>query len=139
MSKNNIKKFFIPTLGVFGVITAFHFIFNEIIIGGYYLEYNHLFKPQDEIQKNQNLLYLANLFFSIAFIYIYSKGHENKNPIVQGIKFGLWVTALMWIPLAIVNHVYYSYPRVLEIGWFIEHITESILAGVTAATLMTRN
>ena len=73
MPKQDIKKFFLPVIAVFGVITVFNLIFNEFILGKYYLDYSHLFKPQDDIQKNSFLLHIANLIYTIAFCYIYSK------------------------------------------------------------------
>jgi len=133
LNKITVKKLILPVLGVFGVITAFNLLFNEWVLSNYYLDYNHLFKPQDEIQKKGFLLHIANLIFSIAFCYIYSKGHEEKKSLAQGIRYGIWISLLIWLPMILTNIVYFPYPRTLEILWFVEYITQSILAGTTAA------
>lgn len=129
----NIKKFLLPVVAVFGVITVFDLVFHELIMNKTYLDYSHLFRPQDEIHKHQNLMHLANLTYSFVFCYIYSKGHEAGKGIAQGIRFALWITLLIWLPSTIVNHVIFAYPKILVISWFIGYTMQTVLAGITVS------
>ncbi len=128
-----LKKYVMPTVAVFVVITLFGMIFHGMIMDDLYLKHSHFFRPQDEICKQKYYMWLANLIFSLAFCYIYSKGHENKETFAQGIRFGLWVSLLIWLPDALISYCVYLYPKKLILGWLIGYTTQSILAGITVA------
>jgi len=44
-------------------------------------------------------LILGVLVYSVAFVYIYTKGAGGGTPIGEGTRFGLWATFLAWIPM----------------------------------------
>ena len=131
----DLKKYVMPTIIVFIVITVFNIIFHGIIMEKTYLAYSHFFRPQDEIQKHKHYMWLANLIYSFAFCYIYSKGHEKKEDnLTQGFRYGLWVSLLIWIPQAIVSYTIFPYPACLQIKWLIGYSVQSIISGITIAT-----
>ena len=130
-----LKKYILPTVVVFVVITVFDMVFHGMLMEKLYLANSHLFRPQDEIHKHKYYMWIANLIYSAAFCYIYSKGHEKKNSLEQGIVYGLWISLLIWLPDALVSHVVYPYPKALQIGWLIGYTVQSILAGITIASV----
>ena len=135
----DVKKYFMPTLFVFVVIMIFNIIFHGYIMENLYLSNSHFFRPQDEIQKHRYFMWIANLIYSFAFCYIYSKGHEKKeDPLAQGIRFGLWMSLLIWLPHTIINLTIFPYPKSLEVAWLAGYITQSVLAGITAAVVMAK-
>ena len=130
-----MKKYLIPIIAVFGLLTVWDVLFHGILMERIYLENSHLFRPQDEIQKNQNFLHLSNLIYSTAFCYIFSVGYESGKNIVQGIKYAVWVILLLWTPLAIHDCAIMPYPKALLISSFSGHIVETILAGLILASV----
>jgi hypothetical protein len=44
-------------------------------------------------------LIIGLLIFSVAFVHIYIKGAEAGTPVQQGMRFGIWATLIMWIPM----------------------------------------
>lgn len=131
---SELKKYVVPTIIVFIVVTIFDMVFHGIIMEKSYLANSHLFRPQDEIQKHKCCMWLANLIYSFAFCFIYSKGHEKKEDnLSQGLRYGLWVSLLIWVPQAIVSHTIYPYPASLELKWLLGYTVQSIIAGMTIA------
>ena len=129
-----IKKFLLPLVAVFGVVTVFDLVFHEFIMSKIYLEYSALFRAQDEIQKHSNLMHIANIIYSSAFCYIYSKGYEPGKSVSQGIRYAIWISLLLWIPQAIVHTVIFPYPKILQISWLIGYVVQTVLAGITVTT-----
>lgn len=130
-----LKKYLMPTLTVFVVIAVYNFIFHGMIMEKHYLAYSHFFRPQDEIKKMQTYMYLANLIYSFAFCYIYSKGHESGKNATQGIKFGIWVSLLIFLPQTLINIAIFPYPKALVLKWLIGYSVQAIVAGWIAATV----
>lgn len=135
MDLKGLKKYLVPTLIVFVVITVYNMFFHGMVMEKLYLANSHLFRGQDVICKHKYLMWLANLIYSGAFCYIYSKGHEKKNSIEQGIRYGLWISLLIWVPHAIITHVIYPYPKILVLRWLAGYTLQSIIAGITVATV----
>ena len=138
MDLKKIKKYAMPALAVFVAITIFDMVFHNIIMEKMYTQHANLFRPHNIICTHKYYFWMANLIYSFAFCYIYSKGHEKIDSISQGIRFGLWVTLLIWIPNTIVDYTVYAHPRSLEIAWLAGDTIQSILAGITAAYMFKR-
>ena len=133
MNLHNIKKFLLPLVAVFGVITVFNLIFHEFLMSKIYFDNSHLFRSQDEIQKGQTFMHVANLIYSFVFCYIYSKGYESGRSLAQGIRYGIWISLLIWLPQLIIDYTIFPYPKILQISWFIGYTIQTLLAGVTLA------
>lgn len=127
------KKYLIPALAIFVVLTIADTIIHDILMKDLYLANSNLFRPMAEIKKHCYSFMLANLIFSVAFCYIYSKGHEKKDSIVQGIRFAVWVILLTVIPMTITSYTIYPHPKNLELAWLIAYSAEMLLAGITVA------
>jgi len=130
-----LKKYLLPTVIVFIVVSIFNIVFHGQIMDKLYLDNSQFFRPQDEIQKHKYYMWIANFIYSAAFVYIYSKGHEKKNAIEQGIRYGLWISLLIWIPDALVTFTIFPYPKALHLGWLVGYVVQSIVAGITVASV----
>lgn len=131
-----LKKYIVPTIIVFIVITIFNMLFHGVFMEKLYLNNSEFFRPHDLICKKKYFLWLATLIYSVAFCYIYSKGHEKKESnLMQGIRYGLWISLLIWIPDVIVSYTIHPFPKDLQIGWLIGYTVQSIIAGITIATV----
>ena len=138
MEFKKYKKYIYPAIAVFVVITLYNMVFHGILMEKFYLDNSELFKPQDEIQKNKHLLWLANLIYSFAFCYIYTKGHEKGEPIVQGIRYAIWISLLIWVPKAIIGITVYPHPKTLEFALLIGYTIQAVFAGITASLVFSK-
>ncbi|MBI3591146.1 MAG: hypothetical protein HY094_07230 [Candidatus Melainabacteria bacterium] len=135
MDFKKLKKYIIPAAIVFFVISSFDMVFHGMLMEKLYLHNSHLFRPQDVIHKHKYYFWIANLIYSFAFCYIYSKGHEKTGSIAQGLRYALWISLLIWVPDSIVNYTIYPHPKNLELAWLIGYTVQTMLAGVTVATV----
>lgn len=134
-----LKNLLLPTLAVFIAVTAFNIIFHGVVMDKVYLDNSHFFRPQDEIQKHKIYFWIADLIYSYAFCYVYSKGHEKKENIAsQGLKYGLWISLLVWIPSTIVSCVIFPFPIALQLRWLIGYVIQSIIAGMVVSYVFTK-
>ena len=136
---SELKKYVMPTIIVFIVITIFNIIFHGMVMGKLYMTYSQYFRNPDIIHKHKYLMWIANLIYSFAFCYIYSKGHEKKeDALSQGTRFGLWVSLLIWVPQAIISYTVYPYPAILQVRWLAGYTIQSLIAGMTAAKIFSK-
>ena len=133
MNPKDFKKYLMPIAAVFIVITIFDMIFHGSIMEKLYTLNSHFFRPHNVIEKHKYLMWIANFIYSSAFTVIYSKGHEKKDSITQGLRYGLWISLLIWIPHALVSYTVYPYPKALQLAWLIGYTVQSILAGITVS------
>ncbi len=55
-------------------------------------------------------LILGTLIMAYAFCYIYYKGREKEKPVVaQGIRYGIMICLLMFIPMALIRYAVMDY------------------------------
>lgn len=136
---SELKKYVMPTIIVFIVITVYNMIFHGMLMEKLYLANSQYFRNPDVICKHKYLMWIANLIYSFAFCYIYSKGHEKKeDTIAQGARFGLWISLLVWVPHTIVGYTVYPFPVALHIKWLTGYTIQSILAGIIAAKVFNK-
>ena len=135
MDFKKLKKYIIPSVAVFVVISLFDMMFHGVLMEKLYLNNSHLFRAQDVIHKHKHYFWIANLIYSFAFCYIYSKGHEKPGSIVQGLRYALWISLLIWVPDTIVSYTIYPHPKNLELAWLMGYTAQTLLAGITVATV----
>ena len=138
MDFKNLKKYLIPALVVFIVITVFNMIFHGILMEKLYAQNSHFFRPHDQIEKHKYFMWIANLIYSTAFCYVYSKGHEKKSDLVQGARFGIWISLLIWIPNAIISYTVYPFPKALQLAWLLGYTVQSVISGITASMVFSK-
>ena len=95
-SKLNLKQWLIATGAVFIVLSILAYFVNRPVLSNWY--------PEQTIQKPENLMmvrvwmYLSRLLFSAIFVYLFSLGYEGKPGIGQGLRYGLWIGLLVYLP-----------------------------------------
>ena len=78
-------------------------------------------------------LWLGQLLFIIAFIWIYSRGVENKPWASQGIRYGLMMSLLAVIPAACTQSVLYPVPYVVLAKWIFAGSVQLLLLALVVA------
>ena len=90
----NWKKFAIALVVVFVLDAGFGFLIHGVLLNADYAQYPNLLRTQDDANAHFPFMLLNFLFFSLAFVWIYAHGVEDKPWIGQGIRFGLAVWLL---------------------------------------------
>ncbi len=128
----NIKKFVIASIVVFIVFEILNFIIHGPLLGSIYEETKSVWRP--DMMDKMWIIHITNFIFSFLFVYIFTKGYENKG-IVEGLRFGLIIGLLMNVVGMFNQYAVYPLPFSLAIQWFIYGIIQYVICGAVAASI----
>ena len=129
----NWKRYWISTAAVFvvakGLVAAlffaviFDFVYGQPLPGA---------RPEGEELHAAELICI--IAWSLAFTYIYTRGHQNKGW-TEGIRFGLIVWVFYFIPMVTGVWAYFEVPTNWVIAGLVSGLAESLTAGVLVALI----
>jgi hypothetical protein len=102
-SKLNVKYWLYSSVVVFAILSVLAFLFRRIIALPPYAE---VAPAPGEIQNIWVLrlwTFLARSIFSLVFAFIFTKGHEGKAGVGEGVRYGLWIGLLVFVPPFFLN------------------------------------
>lgn len=92
------KKFAIAWLVLFVAWFLGSFVVHGLLLRSDYMQLTNLFRAESDQQKYFPLMILAHLILSGAFVWIYARGVEAKQWMLQGVRFGFAVALLTVVP-----------------------------------------
>jgi hypothetical protein len=92
------KRFLIAWVVLFVAWFIGSFVVHGVLLRGDYLQLTSLFRAESDAQKYFPLMFLAHVFLSGAFVWIYARGVEAKPWVAQGVRFGIAVALLTIVP-----------------------------------------
>ena len=126
------KKFLVAWLVLFVLYMAGGYIVHELLLHDDYAA-TGLMRPPADAEKLFPLMILAHVMLAGAFVWIYSRGVENKPWLGQGLRYGLAVAFLAAIPLYIIYYVVQPLPPTLVVKQIVfDTICLLILGSVVA-------
>jgi len=130
------KKYLVSVIMVFVVCFALSYLIHELLLAGDYTRQLGLWRTQTEVWKRMPLAYFAQLIFALAFCFIYTKGVEaGKHWLGQGLRYGLLVSSLMFVPLALVLYVIAPLALGLALKWVVFGYGQMLVLGAVVAAL----
>ena len=126
----NLRRYVIISILVWIVFLLVELFQHSIILKGSYLANQGFMRIGGADIMILNLL--GGLIFSFAFCYIFVKGYEGKG-IMEGIRFGLIISALIWIPKVIFEYANFNFPGTWPLMWFMFGVIATVLCGIVAA------
>jgi hypothetical protein len=133
----NIKQWAVAAVVVFVVMSALEYILHGIILAPIYAfpVKAGLMRPPEEMSGYFKWVYLGYAFFAILFSYVYTRGHEGKPGIGEGIRYGFSLGLLLNLPAVCLMHAVSAWPRQVLIGWFFGGIIECLILGVIVSLI----
>ena len=124
------KKFWIGFVVVLVVLAILDTITNTLLLAGVYQETASLWRPEAEIKLG--VVIISWVFIAFFFTLIFSKGYQGKG-VLEGVRYGLYVTGLMVIPAAYLTYAIMPVPYGMTLQWWVYGgITYVILGTVLA-------
>ncbi len=77
---------------------------------------------------------IGSLTFAVMFCFLFIKGYEGKG-ITEGIRFGVYIGLLMYLPLLFTLYAYYDYPAGLIWSFSIGNFINTIILGIVVALI----
>jgi len=128
----NVKKYILASVAVFVTFQVLDFIIHVVILSSTYQSLAHLWRP--DMMSLMWIMYLSSLFMSFMFVYIFTKGYENRG-IMEGVSFGLVMGLFMNVIGMFGQYAMYPIPLSLTLQWFAYGMAEFSIAGIVAAAV----
>jgi len=127
------KAFWIAVLSAFVVLTGGDILIHQFWLKETYQGLAQYWRPEVEMKEKMWLAFLAA--FSLAFLlaHIYPKGIETKSPVGEGLRFGVLMGLLLYLPSVLVKYYVYPYPDTLFLKWFVGGVAQVTAAGLVIA------
>jgi hypothetical protein len=107
------RRFLIAWVVVFVAWMAGSFIVHGTLLHDEYGRLPGLFRTEADSQALFPLMIAAHVLLAGAFVWIYSRGVENRPWLAQGLRFGLAVALLTIVPTYMIYYVVQPMPASL--------------------------
>jgi len=127
------KTFFVAWAAIFVAWMAGDFVVHGVLLHADYAGLPALFRPEQEAQQYFPLMILAHVLMAGAFAWIYSRGVEAKPWLAQGLRYGLAVAILAYVPTYTIYYVVQPMPGIAVIKQIVfEGLLLLVLGAVVA-------
>ena len=129
----NTRRWLLASVAVFVVLAVLDFIIHGMLLHGVYQQTASLWRAPADIQRLLWIFWAGYLVFATFFVFIYTQGYEkDKSGVGQGLRFGLYVGAMLSVLHGFGWYVILPIPLTLSVYWFVATLVESIAMGITA-------
>jgi len=128
----NWKKLSISVIVIFIVYEIFNFVIHGAILGGFYEELASTWRQ--DMGQFMWIMNIGDLILAFFFVYIFARGYEGKG-IMEGVRFGLYVTGLLTVPGMLAQFTIYNVTFTLTILWIIFGCIQMVVSGVIASLI----
>ncbi|HET9046267.1 MAG TPA: hypothetical protein VFO33_04865 [Casimicrobiaceae bacterium] len=104
------KRFFFAWASIFVLWMIGSFVVHGSLLHDDYMQLPNLFRPEADAQRYLPLMIVAHVILSGAFVWIYSRGVEDKPWLMQGIRYGVAIALLTVVPTYIIYFVVQPMP-----------------------------
>jgi len=124
------RKLVLGGLTAFAVGMALSLLWHVVLMSGFYEA------AADGAMRDPPIIWsvaLGYLVVGFVMAYMYPKGHEGGSPLAEGLKFGVLIGLVWWLPTQLVLYGAIEGPSsmiLVDGGW---HLIEQGLTGVALA------
>jgi len=104
------QRFLITWLLVFVLWMAGSFVVHGSLLHEDYASLPNLFRPEGDAQRYFPLMLVAHVILAGAFVWIYSRGVEDKPWLMQGVRYGVAIALLTIVPTYLIYYVVQPMP-----------------------------
>jgi hypothetical protein len=129
------KRFWISVVVVFVMSMALGFTVHGLLLAHDYGQRASLFRSPADQQRHFPFMLVAHALTSLGLVWIYSRGKEDKPPLVQGVRFGLAMAMVMVVPKYLIYWVVQPMPHVVALKQIGFDTIGIVLIGIVIAHL----
>jgi hypothetical protein len=126
-------RFIISVVVMFVMLFALGWLVHDGLLRADYERIRHLLRPMDETRSRILYVFLAQLCTSVAFVWIYLRGIEDKRWLSQGFRYGLDVALLTAIPINLIQYAVMPLPLDFVLNRMCYDIVVVVLMGIVLA------
>ncbi len=128
-----LKKTVLAIVVGYILLVVLGFLVNSVWLMPVYQQYATVWRSESAMKHKMWVNLVGQLLFTIVFVWIYTRGVENKPWAGQGIRFGMVMTLLAVVPMACMEYTVYPIPYTLAVKWMIAGGVELIALGLVTA------
>lgn len=128
-----MKKIVAAVVVAYIVLMGSNFLIHSVWLMKDYAAIPDSWRPLADMQRKIWLMWIGQLFFTVMFVWIYTRGVERKPWPAQGIRYGILMTLFTVIPYSLSEYVIYRIPHMLAVKWMIAGGIELIILGLIVA------
>ena len=132
------KRFFIAWVAVFVVWFLGSFVVHGLLLRDDYMKLSSLFRPDADAQAYMPFMILAHVMLSGAFVWIYSRGVEDRPWLAQGIRFAIAVALVTVVPTYIIYYAVQPMPGATVVKQIVFDGILLVILGAVAAFIYRR-
>ena len=126
------KKFILSVVLIFVLSMVLGFITHSWALTDEY-EATGLFREATAQEALFPWMLLAHFILAVAFVALYRKGVENKPWIGQGIRFGLLIALIAYVPFYMIYYVVQPMPEMLVFRQAVYETINTAVLGLAVA------
>jgi hypothetical protein len=126
----NIKKWLLGSLVVFAALAAMEHVVHALILKAAYQNTSQLWRSPEMQNAMQGWRWLGYALFALLFGFIYTRGYRRKGILGEGLRYGLYMGLLVFVPFGLVRYTMLPNPANVALAWMVFGIIESLLCGL---------
>lgn len=126
----NTKKWLLGSLAVFVALAVMEQVVHTVILKTEYDKTIQLWRQPEAQASLQAWRWLGYGLFALLFGFVYIHGYERKGAIGQGMRYGLYIGLLVFLPYGLIRYSYWPHPANLMLAWIVFGVIESVLCGL---------
>jgi len=129
-------RFWISVVVMFVLCLATGFVVHGMLLHGDYSQLPNLLRTEADSQGYFGWMLLADALMGFGFTWIYVKGREaGKQPLSQGLRFGLAIAVLMTIPMYLIYYAVQPWPGAVVVKQIVYDGIGVLVKGVVVALI----
>lgn len=128
-------KFLLRTIVIAIAMFSLGFVGHQLLLGRDYVVIEPIMRDKAAMQAHMPFAFISSLVFSAALVWIYSQGRSAKPWLGQGVRFGLAVWAIAFVPLYLTHYVIEPWPGMFVTKILMWEIVDCVVLGIIAAAL----
>lgn len=133
------KKFWLTVLIVFISLKITDIIISQFTSSIFIeLQNQKILRSAEELSSKMWIVYLMDLIWSFFFVFIFSKGFENKG-IMEGVRFGLYIGLFYSMITSYSVYTFFPLPYTFALTEFLTGLVQSVILGIIAALIYKPN
>jgi hypothetical protein len=129
------KRFWISVAVMFVMFMAIGFFVHGFLLKADYTQLPNLFRSEQDQMNFVVFMPIADLFAAFAVVWVYVRIKQDKPFLVQGICYGLVITAMMTVPKFLIYYAVQPIPGITVAKQIAFDVMGDVLKGIVVARL----
>ena len=128
-----MKKLIVAMLVTYVVLMGTNYLIHGVLLMPDYDVLRPVFRSVEGVMARFWAIAVGQVFFAVAFVWVFVRGLERKSWLVQGIRFGIIASALVVIPQALSQYDTFPVTYMLTIKWMLLESVQMVVLGIVVA------